>query len=253
MPVEFRLHGSIAIITLNNPEDRNSLSTTLVTDTLHILSEPVVQNARAIVIAANGPAFCAGANIDNLLRSGWMEGRSASSNPTVLFRRIASYSRPVIAAVQGMALGGGFELMLSCDLAIASDTASFSLPEAGHGVVPNTGLALLAPMIGRRKALELMLTRRRVSAQEALELGIVNMVTPSLAVTHTAIALAESIVSGASPGAIEEIKISLNKHAGIDWDEIDGTLQRLPPAEWQEGLTAFIEHRPPKYDQFWEK
>ncbi|TCT04819.1 enoyl-CoA hydratase/isomerase family protein [Paralcaligenes ureilyticus] len=253
MPVEIRFSGSIAIITLNNPEDRNSLSMRLVTDTLNILNEPVVQNARAIVITAIGPAFCAGANIDDLLRSGWMEGLSANSNPSALFRRIASYPRPVIAAVQGMALGGGFELMLSCDLAIASDSASFSLPEIGHGVVPNTGLALLAPMVGRRKALELMLTRRRISAQEALELGIVNVVTPSLAVTHTAIALAESIVSGASPGAIAEIKTSLDKHAGIDWDEIDGTLKRLPPAEWQEGLSAFTEHRPPKYDQFWEK
>lgn len=251
MSVDFSLEGPIAVITLNNPESRNCLSSTLVTDIHRVLDEPEVQGARAIVIAANGPAFCAGADIKDLLNSGWMEGRGKESDPVRLFRRLVSHPRPVIAAVNGMALGGGCELMLSCDLAVAASDSSFALPEAGHGVIPNTGLALLASMIGRRRALELILTRRRLSAGEALELGLVIVVVPLAAVRSTAVALANSIVGDAPPGAIAAIKDGLNRHAATNWDEVEASLTRLPVDQWKEGLGAFIERRRPDYQSFW--
>jgi enoyl-CoA hydratase len=252
MAVDLSLDRHTAVITLNNPASRNCLSSTLVMEMHRVLDEPDVRRARAIVIAAHGPAFCAGADINDLLKSGWMEGRSQESSPVRLFRRIASHPRPVIAAVHGMALGGGAELMLSCDLAVASPDASIALPELGHGVVPNTGLALLVSMVGRRRALDLMLTRRRVSAEEALQLGLVNMLVPRAALRASAIALADSIVADAPPGALAEIKNSLNRHAATDWNEVDACLARLPMDEWQEGLSAFTERRRPNYQTFWE-
>jgi enoyl-CoA hydratase/carnithine racemase len=253
MAVDVCLDGGVAIVILNYPESRNSLSAAVVMDIHRALDQPAVQSARAIVIAGAGPAFCAGANINDLLRSGWMEGRSNESNPVHLFRRIVSHPRPVLAAIEGMALGGGFELVLSCDLAVASANASFALPEAAHGVLPNTGLALLAPMVGRKKALELMLTRRRLSAQEAFNLGLVNVLAPRSGAASAAVALAHDIVAEASPGAIAAIKESLNRHAAIDWNEINDSLTRLPVEEWKEGLSAFIEHRPAQFDHFWDK
>lgn len=253
MSIDISQSGHVAVLTLNQPESRNSLSSTLVREALHSFEQPQVQRARAVVITANGPAFCAGADIGDLLNSGWMEGRGGDSNPVLLFRRITAHPRPVIAAVHGMALGGGAELMLACDLAVASADASFALPEIGHGVVPNTALALLAAIVGRRRALELMLTRRRVSAEEALGLGLVNLLVPRTALVASAVALADSIVADAPPGAVAEIKRSLGGHAAIDWSEVDASLARLPASEWKEGLSAFTQRRKPNYQTFWDE
>lgn len=251
MLVQINRIGDVALLTLNHPEKRNCLSRALVSAFLDALDLPTVRSARALIIEACGPAFCAGADITDLANGDWMGKQDFASSPVTLFHSLADDSRPVIAAVQGPALGGGFELVLSCDLAVACDAAYFALPEAGYGVIPNTGLALLAPIVGRRRALGLMFTRRRVDAEEAFALGLVNAVVSADAIRDKAIDLAKSIVDGASPGAIREIKRSLNTHAGVDWVEVSASLSRLPRAEWQEGLRAFIERRVPNYDMFW--
>lgn len=253
MAVDFYLRDHIAVITLNSPELRNALSRELVTQLHQAFEQPEVQGARAVVIAAKGSAFCAGADIKDLLAAGWLEGRGLESSPVGLFRRLVSHPRPVIAAVQGLALGGGFELFLSCDLAIASVEASFAMPEIGHGVIPNTGLALLSATIGRRRALEWMLTRRRISAQEALDLGLLISIVSRDTLTESAIELAKMIVAEAAPGALAQIKASLNQHASLNWAEVDASLLRLTPAEWKEGLGAFTERRRPDYQKFWDK
>src|SRR5262249_12966729 len=115
MPVVYDRSDGIAILTLDDQARRNALSRASVAALLELLERSRTEKARALVIAANGPVFCAGANIDDL-REGWMSGAPDPTDPALLFRKLAEDPRPTIAAVQGGALGGGFELTLSCDL-----------------------------------------------------------------------------------------------------------------------------------------
>jgi enoyl-CoA hydratase/carnithine racemase len=253
MLVETHHRGNIALLLLNNPGEHNCLSGALVRDMLCTLRSDQVQKSRALVIGGMGNSFCAGANIQDLLTQGWIEGRNLEFSPVTLFRQLVNDPRPIIGAVDGLALGGGFELALSCDLVIASDRASFSLPEAGYGVIPNTGLALLSQSIGRRRALEWMMTLRRIPAQEAFNLGLVNEVVPSEILLDRAVQTAELIVGKCAPGALGEIKKSLNIHGSIDWQEVGGSLTRIPREQWLEGLSAFLERRKPDYEIFWRK
>ena len=251
MLVDIQCRGHVAVLLLNNPREHNILSGPLVLEMLAALRSQQVRQARALVIGGEGKSFCAGANIQDLLARGWMKGLNPESNPVTLFRRLLDDPRPVIGAIGGLALGGGFELALSCDLIIASDQASFSLPEAGHGVIPNTGLALLAQMIGRRRALECMMTLQRISAQQAQDLGLVNAIVASNELLDRAVQMADTIIGRCAPGALREMKSSMNRHAEINWHEVNDSLARLPEDQWREGLSAFLEHRKPEYETYW--
>jgi enoyl-CoA hydratase/carnithine racemase len=251
MLVDFTLDGDLAVVFLNDVPRRNALSAELVADLLAVFDEPSLKAARAVIIGAHGPAFCAGADITGLLANGWMEADGGRCNPLRVFERLSQHPRPVIAAVTGAAFGGGFELMLSCDLALAGSDAVFALPEAAHGVLPNTGLAVLGAMIGRRRAYELAVTGRRLSAREAEQLGLVNGVVPAAAVLEAAKALARQIVGSAAPGALGGIKQALATHAPLDWSAVQASLAALPREQWQEGLGAFVARRAPDYERFW--
>lgn len=251
MPVTLRLEGPIAVITLATPEKRNALSREIVAGALEQLRAPQAAAARAIVITGAGKAFCAGADIGDLLSAGWMGDTRDGADPIDLFAALAADPRPVIAAVDGLALGGGFELMLSCDLAVASEAAIFALPEAGLGVIPNTALWRLSRLIGPRRTLELAATRRRIDAAEALALHIVNSVAPAGGAVEAAVAMAAGIVRACPPGALAALKRGLADAGPTDWAAVRASLHRIPPAEWQEGLAAFTERRPPDYEQFW--
>lgn len=250
--VLFELRGDIALLTLNDPDRRNALSREIVRGLSAALDAALGEGARAVVIDAAGPTFCAGANIDDL-RDGWMESPHPDEDPAVMFKRIAEFDRPVVAAVQGAAVGGGTELTLACDLVVASEAAWFSMPELGHGVIPNTGLALLSRVVGIRRASELILTRRRVSAAESLSIGLVNRVFPGDKILDGALALAEQIVKSVPPGALKAAKLNLHAHAEIDWNRVLRSPLDVPKKEWQEGLTAFNEKRAPEYGRFWEE
>jgi enoyl-CoA hydratase/carnithine racemase len=250
MPIAFEMRGHIAVITLDEPARRNALSRALVRGLFDALARSVNEHARAIVIAANGPAFCAGANISDL-RDGWMEGKVPETDPVGLFRALVEDPRIVIGAIQGPALGGGFELALCCDLVVAEESAWFSLPELSHGVIPNTGLARLQQIVGMRQAAEMIFTRRRIDVKEARACGLVNDVAGAGEALNHAIALAEQIVSRAPPGAIAAAKRNLQRHAKTDWDAVQSSLREVPAREWQEGLDSFSEKRPPDYARFW--
>ncbi|OAE96347.1 enoyl-CoA hydratase [Bradyrhizobium centrolobii] len=251
MAVLYSRDGAVAILTLNDSQRRNALSRASVSMLLELLERSRVEKARAIVIAANGPVFCAGANIDDL-KDGWMSGAPDPTDPALLFRALAEESRPTIAAVQGGALGGGFELTLSCDLVVMGAESYFALPELGHGVIPNTALARLYRVAGTRRAIELILTRRRLSAVEAVEWGLANRLVPTADVLSSAIDLALSIVQSAPPGAIAAAKRNLAHHGETDWARVVSSPQDVPPAEWREGLRSFDERRKPSYDKFWQ-
>lgn len=248
--VRLEFHDKTARLVLNDPGRRNALSRAIVRGLFAGLDQALREGARAIVIAADGPAFCAGANIDDLGR-GWMEGQDPTEDPALLFRHLGQLPCPVIAAVHGAALGGGLELSLSCDLVVAADSAWFAMPELGHGVIPNTGLALLQRQVGMRRALEMVLTRRRVDAREAWQIGLINRVVADGELPAQALQLAHAIVDRAPPGALRAAKSHLYGHATIDWERVIASPRDVPAAEWREGLDAFSGRRRPDYERFW--
>jgi enoyl-CoA hydratase/carnithine racemase len=249
--VLFRMHGCVAVLTLNDAARRNALSRDMVRDFHRALDASRAEGARAIVVDSVGPAFCAGANIDDL-RSGWMEAADPALDPAMLFRRLDEETRPVVCAVAGPAIGGGFELTLCCDLVVAAKEAWFALPELGHGVIPNTGVAALQRIVGMRRACDIVLTRRRVPLDEAMNLGLVTRAVGQDELLDAAVAMALCAVEGAVPGAIAAAKSHLRAHAAMDWARILSSPLDVPRAEWQEGLDAFTERRPPDYTRFWE-
>lgn len=251
MPVLYSLQRDIAVLTLNDTQRRNALSRASVAMLLELIARARTERARAIVIAANGPVFCAGANIDDL-KDGWMSSAPDPTDPALLFRALADETRPTIAAVQGGALGGGFELTLSCDLVVMGAKSYVALPELGHGVIPNTALARLHKVVGTRRAAELVLTRRRLSAAQAVDWGLANRVVPTVDVLSSAIDLALGIVQSAPPGAIAAAKRNLAHHCETDWARVLSSPEDVPSAEWREGLRSFDERRKPSYDQFWQ-
>jgi len=224
MRVQFSLRGHVGVLTMGDTEHFNALSPPQVAAFLAALKES--GQARALVIVS-----------------------APETSPVNLFRALIEDPRPVIAAVDGLAMGGGVELTLSCDLVLVTDKARFALPELGLGLVPRTALARLPEIVGRRKALELILTRRRLTADEAVALGLANQrVDDAL---EAALRLAEEIIT-APPAAIAAVKRNLGRVSPADWQGVHALLAGLDPAEWREGLTAFAEKRTPDFERFWK-
>lgn len=249
--VQFSLRGRIGLITMCDAEHFNALSPPQVRAMLDALDQS--REARALIIASSAKHFCAGADIKEFLKGELLDPKrpAPETSPVNLFRALIDDPRPVIAAVDGLAMGGGVELTLSCDLVLASDKARFAMPELGLGLLPRTALARLPEIVGRRKALELILTRRRLNADEAVALGLVNQQVESEGLVEAAITLAEEIVT-APPAAIAAVKRNLGRVPPADWEAIHALLAELDPAEWREGLTAFSEKRPADFERFWK-
>jgi enoyl-CoA hydratase/carnithine racemase len=252
--VTMQRHGNVALVTMNDGERANALSADQVQALLEALDQTLLSPFRAIVIASSGRHFCAGADVRTMLETGSLKPGAVRppASPLNLFLRLREDPRPVVLALDGLAAGGGVELALSADLIVAGPQAKLKLPELSLGVLPRTALVRLAEVIGRRRALELILTRRSIDANEALAIGLVNRVVASAAVVGTAIEMAESIVS-APPGAIAGVKRLLGRVANDDESAMDALQAEMDPAEWTEGFTAFLEKRAPDFDQFWKR
>jgi enoyl-CoA hydratase/carnithine racemase len=248
--VHFSLRGRVGVLTMQDTEHFNALSPPQVRAFLDALQQS--KEARALVIVSAAKHFCAGADIKEFLKGELLDpDRPAPpTSPVNLFRALIDDPRPVIAGVDGLAMGGGVELTLACDLVLATDKARFAMPELGLGLLPRTALARLPEIVGRRKALELILTRRRLTADEALAIGLVNQRVESAELLDAAVKLAEEIVS-APPAAIAAVKRNLGRVPPADWQAIHALLAELDPAEWREGLTAFAEKRSPDFEKFW--
>lgn len=252
MTASYRLEDGVAVLTLDDASRHNALSRAMIAELNRSYDRSIRDCARAIVLASSGPSFCAGANIDDL-RSGWMEGGDPATDPVQFFRRLATDRRVTIAAVQGTAAGGGLELTLACDLVIAGERATFLAPELGHGVIPPLGIALLPQIVGRHRAMDMVLTRRKIDAQEALRIGLATHRAGMDDVVSAAVTLARSIVDRVPPGALGVAKQQLCRHHPLDWTNILACSGEVPPAEWREGLDAFMEKRRPDYDRFWRE
>jgi enoyl-CoA hydratase len=244
--------GHVAVITLDDRERRNALSSEMVEGLLAALSESRTAGARAVLIRGQGSVFCAGADVRGLRSGDWAVAGSPTS-PIRVFEALEREERLVVACVRGMALGGGAELVLSCDFAYCAPGASFALPELGLGVIPNTALARLPELIGRRRALELVVTGRRMSAEEAVAMGIVQGVVPGDALEDVGHALLNQVVTRCPPAAIAAVKHATRNHYATDWTEVDASFARIPAAEWETGIDAFVAKDRPDYEPLWQQ
>ena len=249
--VEVERRGRVALLWMTDAARRNALSVGLVTQLLEALRSSRVNGAYAVVIASREKAFCAGADIRDMLDSGWLDARpgEAGVTPPDLFEAIETDGRPILAAVDGATFGGGVELCLSCDLVVASPTSTFMFPELGLGVLPNTALARLPYLVGARTAAQLIMTRERIDAAEGFRIGLVSEIVAEPSAVDRAVAIAQDIVDRVPPTAFAAAKRNLRR--GPDWAAIRSTLGDMNPEEWREGTTAFVEKRSADYAAFW--
>lgn len=211
--IERTLEKKIATLTINRPQALNALNT----ETLAALRDELKALAaetdlRCLIIKGGGEkAFVAGADISEMAEKNEAEGAEFGRFGNEVFSLVAAFPAPVIAAVNGYALGGGFELALACDIRIAAETARFAFPETGLGITPGFGgTQRLARLAGPAIASELIFTGKRIKAEEALRLGIVNEVCPAEALLERAQAVAESIAAK-GPIAVREAKRAIRE------------------------------------------
>ena len=219
--VLFHIDGHIATITINKPQVLNALSTEVLTDLNHALDEvEKAGNIYAVVITGAGEkSFVAGADISEMKDKNKTQAAEYGAFGNKVFLRIENFPCPVIAAVNGFALGGGCELAMACDIRIASETARFAQPETGLGITPGFGgTQRLARLVGAGRAKELIYTCRTIKAEEALAIGLVNKVTKPEALMQETLAMAQTICQKA-PFAIKQAKAAVNKGLQVSIDK----------------------------------
>ena len=245
------VRGRVGLITLNRPEALNALNLTMVTELMDALEAYDTDEAvGAMVIVGNEKVFAAGADIKEIAKASEEEIRKSIFIPS--FDRISKIKKPIIAAVSGWALGGGCELVMSCDMIVASEKARFGQPEITIGIIPGAGgTQRLARIVGKAIAMEMVLNNRSLSAQEALQFGLVNQVVPVDKFLDKALSLANKIANQA-PVAIHLGKEAVNFAYESSLTEGLSTERELfynlfSTSDKQEGMQAFIEKRKPNW------
>ena len=243
----------IATVTINRPDKLNALNDTVLAELAAAFGELGARDdVGAIIVTGAGRAFVAGADIGGLVdaQQGVLERFARAGQ--ALFRRIEQSPKPVIAAVNGFALGGGFELALACHVRVASSAAKFGLPEVKLGLIPGYGGTQRLPrVVGRGRALALILTGEPIDAAEAWRIGVVNVVVEPAALLDSARAMAAAMLRNA-PLAMARAIDAVD--AGLDATLDDGLRleARLfgsleSTADMREGTRAFLEKRPPQF------
>lgn len=251
--VEVRDH--VATVTLNRPEVSNALNLAMGRDllaaALQCEDDPSV---RAVVLTGAGKHFCFGGDLRGMVEQGERVGAYLNELTTCIHAAISSFTRmraPVIAAVNGKAAGGGVGLMCMTDLAVAGHSSRFSLAYTGVALAPDCSTSFLLPrLVGRRRAMELFLTNRALSADEALQWGLVNQVVDDAEVLATAQALAARLAAGPTGafGAVKRLteaaQPGLEGQMALEGRAIAG---QAFTAEGREGVGAFLGKRKPQY------
>ncbi|AEH47559.1 enoyl-CoA hydratase/isomerase family protein [Parageobacillus thermoglucosidasius] len=242
---------NVAVIELHRPDVLNALNRKMVTEIVSAMEfYDRDEHVRVIVLTGSGRAFAAGADIDEMANDDSITLELL--NQFAEWDRLALIKKPTIAAVHGFALGGGFELALSCDLLFAADTAEFGFPEVNIGVMPGAGgTQRLTKLIGKTKALEWLWTGERMSAKEAHELGIVNRVIAPELLDEETMRFAKKLAKQ-PPLSVRLIKEAVNK--AVDYSLYEGMqFERknfyllFSSEDQKEGMAAFIEKRKPRF------
>lgn len=242
----------IFFITINRPDRMNALNR----ETVHEIGKAIKEgeadkSVMGMILTGEGPkAFAAGADIKEFIGLTGDEGKAMARAGQEVFQSIENCAKPVIAAVNGFALGGGCELAMACHLRVASENAKFGQPEVNLGLIPGYGgTQRLIRNIGRTKALELMMTADMINAQQALQLGLVNYVTAPDALMNKCVEMLDAI-KGKSPEAISSVIRAANAYDGTQKGfeaELTEFGKCFTTEDIKEGINAFIEKRKPQF------
>jgi enoyl-CoA hydratase/carnithine racemase len=242
------LDNTTAMVTLNRPQQRNALSLELMQELITSLSE--IENnpgVRAIILAAAGPAYCSGHDLREMVGRGVDEYRHIFDVCTELMQKIQSIPQPVIAEVQGIATAAGCQLVATCDLAIASDQASFATPGVRIGLFCSTPMVAVSRAIGRKRALEMLLTGETIDAGKAADWGLVNSVVPASQLREATRKLAARIAES-SAFTVGIGKRAFYEQIDLDQSKAYGFTKEVMTAnalatDAQEGISAFLDKR----------
>jgi enoyl-CoA hydratase len=250
----FDTDGPVATITINRPQALNALSTQVFTE-MGALLEQIAQDTAIRVVVLKGAgekSFVAGADISEMAGMTRAQAEARSWNGMRLYDRMRRLPQPIIASIQGYALGGGMLIALACDIRIASTKASFGYPEIKLGIFPGTGgTVLIDRLLGAAAARAICILGERLSAERAFQLGIVTqLVEPGE--LGTATGAAAQTIAGYSPLALRELKRALNASLELDFAsarevEIEAYGAAFDSQDRQEGMRAFLEKRAPKF------
>lgn len=250
--VQYEESQGIATITLNRPEKRNAISYELIDDLLSALKVAEKSETQVLILAANGKAFCAGMDLENLKQLiGRTNEQNLKDSETIaqLFRGIYDFPKPTIAAVNGAAIAGGTGLVTVCDFALAVPNASFGYTEVRIGFIPAVVSSFLMASIGEKRTRDLLLTGRIFSAQEAHQLGLVNEIVAPEELMKKARELAATLMEN-SPASVRATKRLLGDYTRERLDRqiaeaIRENAAIRQTADFQEGVTSFLEKRKP--------
>jgi enoyl-CoA hydratase len=249
------VRDGIATVTVNRPDKLNALNDQVVADlraaVAALKADPAV---KGVILTGAGPkAFVAGADIGDLAKQGVLDGRERALSGQAVLNALETMGKPVLAAVNGFALGGGCELAMACHIRIAGENAKFGQPEVKLGITPGYGGTQRLPrIVGKGRALHLLLTAEMIDAQEALRIGLVTKVVPADQLMAEAVKLMRGIVANGPVAVALTIEAV---HQGLEMTLAEG-LQLEANAfglvastqDMKEGLTAFLEKRPAKFE-----
>lgn len=255
--ITYEVEGQIGIITINRPKALNALNSAVL-DELDKTLDAVDQEAiRCLILTGAGEkSFVAGADIGEMSTLTKAEGEAFGKKGNDVFRKLETFPIPVIAAVNGFALGGGCEISMSCDIRICSENAVFGQPEVGLGITPGFGgTQRLARIVGTGKAKEMIYGARNIKAEEAYRIGLVSNVYPAEELMPAAKKLASTIARNA-PIAVRNCKRAINEGIQVDMDQAIVIEEKLfgscfETYDQKEGMNAFLEKR--KVDAFLNK
>lgn len=251
--VRYEVEGGAARLTIDREAARNALSPAVVQGLLEGLAKADADPAVRVVVltGAGSKVFCAGGDLGGMSGDGFLAGHDGRRGYGVLLQRFQQISKPTVARVNGHALAGGLGLVLACDLAVAVDAAGFGTPEIDRGLFPMMLMALLQRHLGRKRTLELVLTGQRLTAQQALDWGLVNKVVPPAELDAATAALA-GLLAGKSQAIValgrrafftsEDLPLA----QGIELLAANLSLNVLTE-DAAEGVTAFLEKRAPRW------
>ena len=246
----FESENGIGIVTINRPKALNALNAATICELEQMFDELAKDDTVKVVILTGGgeKSFVAGADISEMQSMSALEGRSWAKSAQAVFNKIENLPKPVIAAVNGFALGGGCEICMACDIRIASEKAKFGQPEVSLGIPPGFGgTQRLARLVGKGRAKELLFSGDMIDAAEAYRIGLANKVASPEELMNTAKAMAQKFMSRA-PIAVQVCKAAVNE--GLDTDLESGIAYEaevfglcFATADQKEGMAAFLEKR----------
>lgn len=247
--INYEVEGQIGIITINRPKALNALNSTVLDELDKTLDAIDLEAVRCLILTGAGEkSFVAGADIGEMSTLTQSEGEAFGKKGNDVFRKLETFPLPVIAAVNGFALGGGCEISMSCDIRICSENAVFGQPEVGLGITPGFGgTQRLARIVGTGKAKEMIYGARNIKAEEAYRIGLVNNVYPLDELMPAAKKLAATIARNA-PIAVRACKRAINEGLQVDMDQAIVIEEKLfgscfESHDQKEGMAAFLEKR----------